>query len=158
MRSWPAEFENKAIILDYDDTLRRSAGPNPWPEEKSQIEILPGRRAELDEYAAQGYLLLGVSNQSAVEKKDSPLTAEKATELFRHTNKLLGQDIDFEFCPHHRFPVQCYCRKPHAGLGAHFIWKYKLDPSQCIMVGDQTSDKTFARRCGFQFMDADEFF
>jgi HAD superfamily hydrolase (TIGR01662 family) len=158
VRTWPAEFKNKAVIFDYDDTLRRSTGPNPWPEDESHVEILPGRKQKLASLVADGWLLLGVSNQSAVEKKDSSLTHDKAVELFRHTNRLLGRDIDVEFCPHHRFPVQCYCRKPHAGLGAHFIWKYELDPSQCIMVGDQTSDKTFARRCGFQFMDADEFF
>ena len=50
------------------------------------------------------------------------------------------------------------CFKPMPGMGAEFIEKYKLNPSECIMVGDMTSDKTFAKRCGFQFMDAEEFF
>jgi HAD superfamily hydrolase (TIGR01662 family) len=158
VRRWPADHVNKAVLLDYDDTLRTSTGPNPWPEEKSQIRILPGRKQKLKQLAAQGYLLLGVSNQSAVEKADNPLTEAKAAELFDHTNRLLGADIEYRFCPHHRFPVQCYCRKPHCGLGAHFIWKHKLDPSQCIMVGDQSSDRTFAKRCGFRYAEADEFF
>ena len=44
------------------------------------------------------------------------------------------------------------------GLGVEFIEVYKLDPKQCIVVGDQTSDKTFARRCGFNYIDANTFF
>jgi len=43
-------------------------------------------------------------------------------------------------------------------MGVLFIEKYKLDPQQCVMVGDWTSDKSFAERCGFQFVDADAFF
>ena len=45
-----------------------------------------------------------------------------------------------------------------SGLGVHFIHKYKLDPSKCIMVGDMTSDRTFAKRLGFQFEWAKDFF
>jgi len=43
-------------------------------------------------------------------------------------------------------------------MGAYWIEKYKLDPSQCIMVGDATSDKTFAERCGFKYLHPDVFF
>ena len=39
-----------------------------------------------------------------------------------------------------------------------FIEKYKLLPSKCIMVGDMGGDKSFAARCGFQYVDANDFF
>ena len=39
-----------------------------------------------------------------------------------------------------------------------FIVKYKLDPKKVIMVGDYKSDETFAKRCGFQYEDANKFF
>ena len=65
---------------------------------------------------------------------------------------------DYKYCPHKAGPTNCYCRKPMPGLGVEFIEKYGLDPSRCIMVGDMTSDKTFAKRCGFQYMDQAEFF
>lgn len=45
-----------------------------------------------------------------------------------------------------------------AGLGVHFIEKYKLNPAKVMMVGDMTSDKTFATHCGFQYVDAEDFF
>jgi histidinol phosphatase-like enzyme len=52
----------------------------------------------------------------------------------------------------------CYCRKPQSALGVYFIEKYKLDPRKCVMVGDQTTDKTFAKRFGMEYVDEKEFF
>lgn len=155
VRVWESKYKNKAIILDYDDTLRRSTGPKQWPEQPDHVEVLPNRAAVLKRYQREGYLLLGASNQSAVAKG---LSMEMAVACFDRTNELLGVDIDYLFCPHNVPPVECYCRKPHPGIGAHFIEKHKLNPALCIMVGDQTSDKTFAKRCGFQYQDAEGFF
>ena len=86
------------------------------------------------------------------------ITMELAIECYEYTNELLDVPIDYAFCPHPAFPQVCYCRKPIPGLGVAFIEKYKLDPSKCTMVGDMTTDKTFAQRCGFQYRDAEEFF
>lgn len=155
IRRWPGRYTNKAVILDYDDTLRRSTGDKQWPEDPSEVEILPGRKEKLDQLKEDGYILLGASNQSAVAKG---LSLETADACFQRTNELLGHKIEYKFCPHRIPPVSCYCRKPHPGLGAWFIWKYQLNPADCIMVGDQTSDKTFAKRCGFQYQDEKDFF
>lgn len=150
-------FLNKAVIVDYDGTLRECIGGNEkYPVLEEQIEMKPGRKAVLQSYLDKGYKLLGVSNQSGVAKGE--LTYEKAVQLFEHTNKLLGLDIEFQFCPHQSAPISCYCRKPMNGLGVDFIIKHKLDRKKCIMVGDMTTDKTFASRCGFQYVDQAEFF
>lgn len=150
-------FINKALILDYDGTLRECIGGNEkFPVSEDQIMVKPGRAEMLKSYRDKGYMLLGVSNQSGISKGE--LSYDKATELFKHTNKLLGVDIEFNFCPHQSAPPICYCRKPGVGFGVNFIMKYKLDKSSCIMVGDFTSDKTFATRCGFQYVDQKEFF
>lgn len=150
-------FTNKAIIVDYDGTLRDCIGGNEkYPTDISQIKIKENCKAVLQRYKDQGYLLLGVSNQSGVHKGE--LTYEKAIELFEFTNKQLGLDIEFSFCPHQSAPISCYCRKPMSGLGVSFIMKHKLSRKECIMVGDMTTDKTFAKRCGFQYVDQAEFF
>jgi hypothetical protein len=39
-----------------------------------------------------------------------------------------------------------------------FQQRYRLDPSQCIYVGSGTQDPGFARKLGFQYRDAAEFF
>ena len=155
VRVWSKEYVNKAVLLDYDGTLRISKGSEEWPEKVADVEILPNRKNRLQEYVDKGYRLLGVSNQSAISKG---LDTNIVIDCFKKTNELLGHDIEFLFCPHRIPPVSCYCRKPHPGMGAFFINKYKLNPADCIMVGDQTTDETFASRCGFQYQEAEKFF
>jgi HAD superfamily hydrolase (TIGR01662 family) len=149
-------YTNKAVILDYDGTLRETKSGKKYPIDADDIKILPKRQEILQKYFSQGFRLLGVSNQSGIEKGD--LSEQVAIDCFNRTNQLLGFDIDVQFCPHHSFPIRCYCRKPLPGLGVYLIETHKLNPSQCIMVGDSTSDKTFASRCGFSYQPAEIFF
>lgn len=150
------EFTNKALILDYDDTLRRSVGKHPWPEKIEDIEALPRRKEILTDWKKKGYLLLGASNQSAIAKGN--FTMEEAVAMFKHTNQLIGHEIDFLFDPTKVPPLSSYNRKPCPGMGVQHIFKNQLDPKQCIMVGDATSDKTFAGRCGFEYRTTKAFF
>ena len=150
-------FTNKAVIVDYDGTLRECIGGNgKYPTTKDQIKLMPGRQAVLQSYKNKGYLLLGVSNQSGIAKGD--LSYETAIELFEHTNKLLGLDIEYKFCPHRSTPLSCYCRKPMQGAFIDFMLKYKLNRKESIFVGDLTTDHTAAKRFGCQYIDQAEFF
>jgi len=157
LRKENPEFTNKALIVDYDGTLRECIGGNEkYPVSKDQIEIKAGRTKVLQSYKDKGYILLGISNQSGIAKGE--LSEAMAIDLFDHTNKLLGIDIEYRFCPHQSAPISCYCRKPMNGVGVEFIMKHKLRAKDCIMVGDMTTDKTFASRSGFQYVDQAEFF
>jgi HAD superfamily hydrolase (TIGR01662 family) len=149
-------YFNKAIILDYDGTLRGTKSGENYPKTPNDVEILPNRTETLKEYIKKGYLLLGASNQSFVSKK--VMTEKQAIECFEKTNELLGVKIDYKFCPHAAYPQICYCRKPMPGMAVEFIERYKLDPSKCIMVGDSKTDKTFVSRCGFQYSKPKDFF
>jgi HAD superfamily hydrolase (TIGR01662 family) len=152
----PNKYKNKAVVFDYDETLRSTKSGSKYPLSPEDIEILPHRRSRIREYKKKGYKLLGVSNQSGIGKGD--LSEEEAIACFEKTNQLLGFEIDYRFCPHHNFPPTCYCRKPIPGLGVDLIIDYELDPSKTIMVGDMKSDQTFAERCGFQFISSEKFF
>lgn len=157
VRTFDKTYKNKALILDYDNTIRECVGGNEmYPTEIEHIKIKPRVQETLEKYKKKKWILLGVSNQSGVAK--GILTKEKAEELFRHTNKLLEIDIDFAFCPHQSAPPICFCRKPSVGFGVHFIEKYKLNPAESIFVGDMTTDATFSKRCGFKYVDESEFF
>ena len=148
---------NKALILDYDGTLRECVGGNgKYPTDESHVEIKPKRPEIIQSYKDKGYIILGASNQSGIAKGE--LTQERCAQLFAHTNKLLGHDIPVSFCPHQSAPPVCYCRKPQVGMGVDYINRYKLDRSQCIFVGDYGTDKSFAQRCGFEYVDQAEFF
>ena len=155
-RILPDEYCNSAFIFDYDGTLRVTKSGDKYPTDPEDIQILPNRVEKLQELKDQDALLLGMSNQSGVEK--GKLTDETAKACFEMTNKLLGTDIEYAYCPHKVPPISCYCRKPMPGKGVEFIVKYKLDPKKVIMVGDYKSDETFAKRCGFQYEDANKFF
>ena len=110
IRVWPDDHKNKAILLDYDGTLRVSTGSEEWPTAISDVKVLPGRTEKLKEMVKQGYLLLGVSNQSAIAKG---LSEQVVRDCFEKTNDLLKHKIEYLFCPHRIPPVTCYCRKPH---------------------------------------------
>lgn len=157
VRQYPADWVNKAVIFDFDGTLRTHDGPEKYPTTPDQVRAFVARKPKIMEYAKQGYILLGASNQSGIAKGN--LTDADAKACFDETLKQLG--VKFEevlYCPHKVPPITCYCRKPGPGMGVELIYKYKLDPRQCIYVGDMTTDKSFAGRCGFKFVDHDSFF
>lgn len=154
-------YDNKAVILDYDGTLRETHSGEILPRTPDDVKVLPGRTEVLRRYAAEGYLLLGASNQSGCARDPSHefyVSYENAKAGLQRTNDDLGIDIEFQFCPHKAGVPQCFCRKPMPGMGVVFIERHKLNPGDCIFVGDLKSDETFAQRCGFQFVHADEFF
>jgi len=150
------EYKNKAVIFDYDGTLRKTKSGAKYPVSPDDIEILPGRTETLKKYQKDSDLLLGVSNQGDVAR--GKITLEQCIACFERTNELLGVKIDYAFCPHNPAPIQCFCRKPMAGLFVQFIEKFKLDRSKTMFVGDMTTDKTAAGRASIGYMDASMFF
>lgn len=150
------DMTQKALVLDYDGSLRRSRGPAPFPQHPDEVEILPGRKQVLERYRSEGYRLLGVSNQSAIGK--GQISEETARACFERTHELLGLEIDVRFSPHATSNIGVWSRKPMPGLGVQLIEEHRLDRAATIMVGDLESDREFARHCGFQYRDAVEFF
>lgn len=159
-RVWPVDYTNKALILDYDQNIRDTKvigdEGRGYPIEKDEIIILPNRREKILKYKEAGYYLCGISNQSGVHKKI--LSFDKAKEMFEETNKMLGLDIDYTFCPHASHPIDCWCRKPQVGNLVYLIQKYKLDPQKCVFVGDRKTDETCAERLKMPFYYTNDFF
>lgn len=155
VRDLGAGYDGKALILDYDGTLRRTRG-GVYPTAPDQVEILDGRIPVLQRYVDAGYTLLGVTNQSGVA--EGRIDLETARACVDRTNELLGFDIQTEICPHPARGGRCWCRKPMPGLGVLLIERHRLDPEACIYVGDRDSDAGFAAACGFRFEHADDFF
>lgn len=152
----PDEFCNGALMIDYDGTVRETTTGYKYPKDPSEVRAFPQAAKKLQALASDGVLLLGASNQSGVAKNDPPMDVCKA--CFDETNRQLGVDVavDFDYSP--AGPAASWHRKPFPGMGIDAIWKHKLDPRKVTYVGDQTVDKTFAKRCGFKFEHAKEFF
>ena len=150
------ERTGRALILDYDGTLRRSLGPAPYPLRPEDVEILPGRVEALNAFVAAGWLLLGVSNQSGVA--GGQLSLADARACFDRTNALLGHAIDVRFDTHPSGRIDNWTRKPMPGLGVQLMIDYALDRARCVYVGDMATDRQFAAHCGFQYAEAADFF
>jgi len=128
---------NKAVIVWVDDSIGR-------------------RGPVLRRYHDAGWLLLGIAWCPQVADKTT--TAEQVEAGFVSLQDQLGVPIEVLYCPHAAGPPKCWCRKPLPGLGVVFIQRHRLDPSQCIYVGSGSQDPGFARRLGFQYREASEFF
>jgi len=156
-RVWEEDYKNKAVFVDLDGTIRETLDDAKYPITFHNQKILPNSAEILKEYKEKGYLILAVSNQSGVNKGEF---IDDVNGIIEETKILLGEDIidDYTFCPH-KMPSQiCNCRKPQSGMGLYFRDKYELDLSKCIMVGDRTTDKTFATRLGIKYYDQKQFF
>ena len=155
-RRWGPEHTERALVLDYDGTLRRTKSGAVYPTDPDDVEVLPGRTERLRALQARGFRLLGLSNQSGVHS--GRLTEAQARACFERTNELLGLDIEYAFCPHPSGRPKCWCRKPMPGWGVRFTLEHRLDPARCWMVGDLESDEAFAAACGFRYVHPTNFF
>ena len=119
-------------------------------------EALLDRGPVLRRYRDDGWLVLGLAWRPQIA--DNTMTSEEVDADFARLQERLGVSIDVLYCPHAAGPPKCWCRKPLPGLGVVFIQRHGLDPSRCIYVGSGPQDPGFARRLGFQYRDAGDFF
>ena len=118
--------------------------------------MFEGRAGVLRSYQIEGWRLLGLSWQPEIA--DETMSVEEVEAGFARMQELLGLKMEIDYCPHAAGPPVCWCRKPLPGLGVVCVERYALDPSQCIYVGAGPQDPGFARRLGFQYRNAEEFF
>jgi aryl-alcohol dehydrogenase-like predicted oxidoreductase/histidinol phosphatase-like enzyme/predicted kinase len=156
-RARDATFTNRAVIVWCDGVLTRGRGPSESdPKSGSDPDSYEERGAVLRRFAANGWRVLGVGWQPGISQ--TIVTAEQVDARYARMQERLGVQMDILYCPHGGGPPVCWCRKPLPGLGVVLIERHRLDPSQCLYVGNGPQDPGFARRLGFQYRDAAEFF
>ena len=155
-RKRDSTFINRAVILWCDGVLRRSRSGRRTPVSADDVEPIEGRGEVLRRCRDEGWRLLGLSWHPEIA--DETMTAADVAAGFARMQEQLGVTIEIEYCPHAAGPPVCWCRKPLPGLGVVFIHRYKLDPARCIYVGGGPQDPGFARRRGFGYRSAEEFF
>jgi aryl-alcohol dehydrogenase-like predicted oxidoreductase len=144
-RTHDASNNSKAVIAWFDAT---------WSAQNEGA--LVERGAVFRRYQESGWRLLGLSWRPEIS--DKTLTHEQVDAGFMRLQEMLGVSIEVLYCPHAGGPPICWCRKPLPGLGVVFILRHQLDPGQCIYVGSGPQDPGFARRLGFRYREASEFF
>jgi aryl-alcohol dehydrogenase-like predicted oxidoreductase/histidinol phosphatase-like enzyme/predicted kinase len=147
---------NRAVFVWCDDVLLRSRSGQRTPVDPDDVAVVENRAATLRRYGDEGWRVLGMSWQPEIAA--GTRSADHAKAVFARMRELLSVSIEVEFCPHAAGPPACWCRKPLPGLGVLLIHRHQLDPARCIYVGAGTQDPGFARKLGFAYQHADQFF
>ena len=155
-RRWPPDHVNRALFVWCDGLLMRSRSGARTPVSADDVEIVEDRGDVLRRHHDDGWIVIGLSWQPGIA--DGTRTPEDADAVLARVRERLGVGMDTFYCPHGAGPPVCWCRKPLPGLAVKAIMEHRLDPGRCLFVGDGPQDPGFARRLGFGYRPASEFF
>ena len=142
-----------ALLLDRDGTLNVDTG---WVHRPEDFRWVAGARESIRWANDRGFLVFVVTNQAGIargyysEADFHMLMRWVDQELAAH-----GAAIDATYyCPHH--PTEgkgdyrrlCDCRKPAPGLIRRALREWRLDPHDCVMIGDSEYDIAAAAASG----------
>lgn len=143
----------RAVLLDRDGTLTVEG---EWLTRAQDLVLVPGAARALARLSAHGFLLVLVTNQSAVAR--GLITLDELRVIHDELQARLlaeGARLDAIYCcPHHptegRGPwrVECECRKPRPGLVRQAQRELGLDLARSYMVGDAARDLEAGRAAG----------
>jgi aryl-alcohol dehydrogenase-like predicted oxidoreductase/histidinol phosphatase-like enzyme len=148
-------FSNRAVIVKADGVLRRSRAGHRTPRSGDDLEVPADAASAVRRYSQDGCTIIALGWRPEIA--NGTMTAEAAAEIDALMAERLGVPIEVLDCLHPAGPPICWCRKPQPGLGILCVHRHRLDPGRCLYVGGGPQDPVFARRCGFQYVDAEEF-
>lgn len=137
-----------AVFLDKDGTLVEDV---PYNVDPALLRFTPHALEALRLLAAQGYLLVIVTNQPGLARG---LFDRAALGRLEAALKGLLRDAGIELagfyaCPHAPAPAgSCLCRKPAAGLLRQAAQAHHIDLARSWMVGDILDDVEAGHRAG----------
>lgn len=152
----------RLLLLDRDGTLNRGLGNRP-PNHPDEVELLPGVGTKLRQHVALGWRLVIVTNQGGVAFDYQTEAQAQAT----HQAVLDALPVRVEasyLCPHHpegtisQYAIACPWRKPAPGAILDALNRFEVRSEDCLMVGDQDTDRQAAEAAGVPFAWAWDFF
>jgi PST family polysaccharide transporter len=146
-------MSRRAVFLDRDGTLIEQ---REYLTDASQVKLLPRTAAALKRLQDRGYLLVVVTNQSAVAR--GLLTEKELVRIQDHLQDVLyraGVRLDgMYYCPYHPQAVLAEYRrdsdrrKPRPGMLLQAAEDLDIDLSRSWMVGDDDRDVEAGRAAG----------
>jgi D-glycero-D-manno-heptose 1,7-bisphosphate phosphatase len=142
-----------AVFLDRDGVLNEDRGyVHRWED----FSFLPGAIDALRQLQQKGYLLVVITNQSAVARG---LCAEADVLALHERMRAFLRERGIELagiyhCPHHPqgsvsdYAIACSCRKPEPGMILRAAQAHGIDLSRSLLVGDKISDLEAGRAAG----------
>jgi len=144
----------KAVFFDRDGVINKER--KDYVKTVHELEIFPNVAKSIKLLKNQGFSIVVVSNQSAINRGYTNHDNVKA--IHNKLQEYLLQNetsIDaFYYCPH-RPDENCECRKPKPGLLLKAIQELKIDPSQSWIIGNNESDITAGKNVGCRTIKID---
>ncbi len=138
-------MKKPVVFLDRDGVLTKEKS---YVLHKDELEIFDYARACVRKMHNAGYLVLVITNQSAVGR--GMITEETLQEMNRILMEETGVD-DIFYCPHwHPTATVCNCRKPQIGMIQQAMETYDLDMEHAYFVGDRASDIRTGQNAGIK--------
>ena len=131
----------KAVFLDRDGVINRKAPEGQYITSWEQMEFLPGVDEAMRALKQAGFLLIIVTNQSAVSRNELALDTLDSIHrrMVQHLSQA-GAVVDgIYYCPHDR-SGKCGCRKPQPKMLQQAACEHGIDLLQSWMVGDTATD------------------
>ncbi len=138
----------KVVFLDRDGVINRDS-PD-YIKNRQEFEFLPGSCRAVERLYSNGFTVIVITNQSAINRNMTSLEELEAIhgKMKSGVRAKGGLITDIFFCPH--TPLEkCDCRKPKPGLIHTAQKKYGIDDlAASAMVGDSAKDIECARNAG----------
>jgi D,D-heptose 1,7-bisphosphate phosphatase len=146
----------KCFFFDRDGVLIKNYG---YVHEIKKLKWLKGTIEAIKFLNKNKIKVIVITNQSGIARG---YFSEKKLLIFHNKmNKILfkfkAKIDDFYYCPYHPFgKVKKYkkrtnLRKPGNGMLLQAIKKYKLEPSNCFMIGDERKDFLSSKKTKINF-------
>lgn len=132
----------RRYFFDKDGTLHEDkVMTHRWRD----LRLLPGAKDVVRYFHEHGYLIIIVTNQSAIGKGIySVQTMHRFIWLLRMKLKYIDAVY---YCPH-KYGTLCNCRKPKTGMFDRAVMELNVRLSDSIMIGDRMSDVTAGINAG----------
>lgn len=134
--------KRKTLFLDRDGILIKSIGKGAYVRSVNEVLPLEANVNFLSELSSNYNVdFVVVTNQAGVERK--LITIEQVNQINSFIAiEMLNKGVPilaFYVCPHH-WDSKCNCRKPRPGMIESAIRDFKLNPLECLLIGDRDSD------------------
>lgn len=147
----------RAIFLDRDGVINVEKNFVLSPGE---IELYPFSAGAIKKLNNSGYLVVVVTNQSAVAR--NYITIEQLNAIHNELREQLrkeGACLDgIYFCPHlgkldgeegnSEYIIDCKCRKPEPGMFFRAAEEFDIDLKQSYIIGDSERDIVAGKKAG----------
>lgn len=145
------------LYCDLDGTVRHGKDElGHFVNVPQDVVIFDGVEDLLWKYRAEGWRIVGISNQGGVGL--GYLSEEDCSAIMDATNRETKYAFDVMLWCEHSPDADCECRKPKTGL----ITKAALElsvlyggahsPNNALFVGDRPEDEQCAKNSGIRFM------